>query len=94
MTPAVSYGCGSKPTFYTSLDGHFTAEGVYIRSGPYTSCARYGEGYESDFLKVWCYTVNSNGVLWVYLNDRTTGVRGWSEAHYVAWSGGAITPCV
>ena len=82
----VTFGCGSKPTFVSSTDGGFTGQGISIRSGPSTSCRRYGLGYEGDTLKVWCI-VSSAGTNWVYLNDRTTGVRGWSEAHYVAWSG-------
>jgi hypothetical protein len=92
-TPDISFGCGSAPTFYQSNNGHFTSQGVNIRSGPYTSCASYGLGYEGNTLKVWCYTANSNHVIWYYLNDRTTGVRGWSEARYVAISGGPM-PCV
>jgi hypothetical protein len=82
----VSFGCGSVPTFVSSLNGGFTGLGIRIRSGPSTSCSRYGLGNEGDTLKVWCEVANA-GVTWVYLNDRTTGVRGWSDAHYVAWSG-------
>jgi hypothetical protein len=85
-----SFGCGSVPPFYGSDDGHFTGQGINIRSGPRTSCASYGLGYEGDALKVWCSVTEPGDVTWYYLNDRTTGVRGWSEARYVAVSGGVM----
>jgi hypothetical protein len=87
-----NWGCGSVPAFVSSKDGAFTGQGISIRSGPSTTCTRYGLGYEGDILKVWCQ-VASGGLNWVYLNDRTTGVRGWSDAHYVTWSG-SLAGCV
>ena len=47
-------------------------------------------GYEGDALKVWCSVTDPDDVTWYYLNDRTTGVRGWSETRYVAVSGGVV----
>jgi hypothetical protein len=87
VTPAVTFGCGSVPRFVSSNDGTFTGQGINIRSGPYTRCTPYGLGYRGQVLKVWCYYVNSNGSVWVYLNDRSTGVRGWSDAQFVTWVG-------
>jgi hypothetical protein len=87
-----SWGCGSVPKFVSSTNGAFTGLGINIRSGPSTSCIAYGQGNEGDILKVWCQ-VASGGLIWAYLNDRTTGVRGWSDAHYVSWQGGLPT-CV
>jgi hypothetical protein len=81
-----SFGCGSVPKFVSSTDGGFTGSGISIRSGPSTNCARYGLGYQGNILKVWCLVANG-GINWVYLNARTTGVRGWSDAHFVTWSG-------
>ncbi len=37
-----------------------------------------GEGEPSDGVTVHCRQRNSNGVLWDYLTDRTTGKKGWS----------------
>lgn len=74
----------------TSDDGHFTGQGINIHSGPRTSCSSYGLGYEGDALKVWCSGTEPGEVTWYYLNDGTTGVRGWSEARYVAVSGGIV----
>ncbi|HEV2452442.1 MAG TPA: SH3 domain-containing protein [Streptosporangiaceae bacterium] len=85
-----NWGCGSVPTFVSSKDGGFTGSGINIRSGPSTSCTVYGLGYEGQILKVWCQ-VSSGGASWVYLNDRTTGIRGWSLEHYVSFSGGLPT---
>jgi hypothetical protein len=82
-----NFGCGSAPRFVSSNDGTFTGNGINIRSGPYTGCRSYGLGYRGNALKVWCYVINNNGYFWVYLNDRSTGVRGWSAAQYVTWSG-------
>ena len=87
-----SWGCGSVPAFVSSTDGAFTGQGINIRSGPSTTCTVYGLGYEGQTLKVWCIVANG-GTNWVYLNDRTTGVRGWSVAHYVTWSG-SLPGCV
>jgi hypothetical protein len=92
VSATTNFGCGSVPRFVSSNDGTFTGNGVYIRSGPYTGCSPYGLGYRGNYLKVWCYVINNNGYLWVYLNDRSTGVRGWSAAQYVTWTG-AIPYC-
>ena len=83
-----SFGCGSVPAFVSSNDGAFAGQGVIIHSGPYNACTPYGEeNSPADTLKVWCFVVNNNGGIWVYLNDRTTGVRGWSDANHVTWTG-------
>lgn len=89
--PAVSFGCNSSPTFVSSNDGAFTGQGINIRSGPSTSCnPPLGLGYEGQRLKVWCAwpAVNPG---WVFLNDRSTHVRGWSAIQFVTWTGGIPT---
>jgi hypothetical protein len=88
-----NFGCGSVPAFYGSVDGHFNGQGINIRSGPRTSCTSYGLGYEGNALKVWCSVTEPDGVTWYYLNDRTTGVRGWSEVRYVVVTGGGVMGC-
>jgi hypothetical protein len=88
-----NFGCGSVPMFYGSVDGHFNGQGINIHSGPRTSCTPYGLGYEGDALKIWCSVTEPDGVTWYYLNDRTTGVRGWSEVQYVIVTGGGVVGC-
>lgn len=94
VTADISFGCGSVPTFVSSNDGSFTGQGVNIRSGPHTYCnPPFGLGFEGDTLKVWCIHFDGSGSgAWVYLNDRSTGIRGWSDAQFVTWSG-SIPAC-
>jgi|SRR5215831_993958 len=85
--PEAAFGCRSAPAFRSSKPAAFTGTAISIRSGPFTRCSRNGLGYEGQIVRVWCGYNNSNNVFWVYLRDRTTGVQGWSQAHFVTWSG-------
>lgn len=80
VTTDISFGCGSVPTFVSSNDGGFAGQGINIRSGPHTYCnPPFGLGFEGHTLKVWCIHFDGSGSgsgARVYLNDRTTGIRG------------------
>jgi hypothetical protein len=56
--------------------GSFLGTNINIRTGPFTSCTAIGEGQPSNAVTVHCKQTNSNGVLWDYLTDRTTGKTG------------------
>ena len=89
-----SFGCTSRaPAFHGSIPAHFKSAGINIRTGPHASCTSRGLGYKSNTVRVWCYQANSPSVIWYYLNDRTTGKRGWSRSLYVTITAGGPTPC-
>lgn len=68
--------------------GEYTAEGVYIRSGPGTSYAILGVGYTSHSVCAH-YAVAENfsppGPAWIYHTNRTTGVVGYSHGVYLGY---------
>jgi hypothetical protein len=58
----------------------FDASGVYIRTGPHTSCTALGQGQLTHNVDYHCWAVGDtvNGwSTWTYLRDTTTGVSGW-----------------
>jgi hypothetical protein len=54
-------------------------DGTAIRRGPFTDCDILGRGYRTQGIDVHCHVYNTNGVLWVYVRDTTTGVAGWAR---------------
>lgn len=79
--------CIQNPTANSQNTAHFTGTNVNIHTGPFTACTPIGEGEPGDSVTARCAKLNSNNVLWVYLNDHTRGKIGWSEAKFVTWSG-------
>mgnify|MGYP001174268753 CR=1 FL=1 len=91
-TRTASIHCNATPDFVSSGNGNFTGNGINIHSGPHVGCGVYGDGYQEDQLKVWCFYY-SGRTKWVYLNDRSTGLRGWSEARYVVYDVTHVGAC-
>ena len=83
-SPAPTADCGSNPTYNTNTGASFTANGVNIRTGPSTSCASKGVGYETNSVTVHCDDPDTG---WFYLTDNSTGVTGWSSPSYVTFPG-------
>lgn len=84
-------GCGWTPANDSKVSGTYNESGVYIRSGADTSCAALGEGFPGQSVTVHCVWYNSgDGLIWDFLTDNTTGVRGWSADEYVNWTGGVL----
>jgi hypothetical protein len=73
------------PDLYDHGGIHFLS-GTNIRRGPYTDCDVLGSGYPNDGIDVHCAVFNSNNYLWIYLEDTTTGVRGWSREDALSWN--------
>jgi hypothetical protein len=90
--PAHCSGWSTHPDLYSSGGIQF-GNGTYIRTGPYTDCTGLGLGYPSQGIDVHCARVNSTGNLWVYLQDTSTGVAGWSRIDTLNWNGGPIPDC-
>jgi len=85
VTPAIN--CIQNPGTNGGNTGHFTGQGVNIRTGPSTTCTVVGSGFESNAVTARCgKPVGSQ--FWVYLKDRTTGKIGWSEYPLITWDGG------
>ena len=82
---ASAAACPQTPGRSNDAPGHFTGDGVNIRTGPSTSCTSRGLGYRSHAVIVHCY-----GSGWVYLTDTTTRVTGWSSSQFVSSSGAAV----
>jgi hypothetical protein len=76
--PAHCSGWNTHPDLYNSGGISFQS-GTNIRHGPYTDCTIYGEGFPGQGINIHCAVINSNGLLWFYLEDTTTGVSGWSR---------------
>ena len=73
-----------------AVGGDYTANGVYIRTGPHVSSPAVGEGYPGQGANVYCYTYGDDiggDYRWVLNQDRATGKTGYSSAHYMRWSG-------
>lgn len=84
-------GCGWTPANNSNIPASFNASGVNIRTGADTSCTVIGEGYPGQSVTVRCAWYNSgDNRWWDYLDDKTTGKRGWSAEEYVNWSGSAL----
>lgn len=90
--PAHCSGWGTHPDLY-SAGGFSFGNGTYIWSAPYTDCTALGQGYPSQGIDVNCARVNSNGNLWIYLRDTSTGKAGWSRIDALYWDGSAIEDC-
>lgn len=86
------YGWTTHPNLYGAGGIHFK-DGTYIRRGPYTDCDGFGLGYPSQGINAHCYVDNTNGVYWVYVEDTTTGVAGWSQLSTLNWDGSPIPWC-
>lgn len=88
-TPAQAASCPQSGPTYAQY-GHYTYEGVNIRSGPTTGCVVVGAGYSSHTLLYRCYTEGTPvgwATTWTYLTDLTTGVTGWSSDYYLSGAG-------
>src|SRR5215470_3400861 len=73
VTPAIN--CIQNPSTNGGNTGHFTAQGVNIRTGPSTTCTVVGSGFENHSVTARCgKPVGSQ--FWVYLKDHTTGKIG------------------
>ena len=84
VTPAID--CTQNPGTNGGNTGHFTGQGVNIRTGPSTTCTSVGLGYESHSVTARCgKPVGSE--FWVYLKDHTTGKIGWSRYPLITWDG-------
>jgi hypothetical protein len=90
--PAHCSGWGTHPDLYHS-GGISFGNGTYIFSAPYTDCTAVGQGYPSQGIDAHCARVNSSGYLWVYLQDTSTGVAGWSRIDALHWDGSPIPDC-
>jgi hypothetical protein len=85
-------GWNTHPDLYHAGGIHF-GNGTYIRRGPYTDCDGFGLGYPSQGIDVHCFVINSSNYAWVYLEDTTTGVAGWSRIDTLSWDGSPIPSC-
>ena len=85
-------GWTTHPDLY-SAGGISFKDGTNIRRGPYTDCDSFGLGYHSQGIDVHCGRLNSSGYLWVYLEDTSTGVAGWSRIDALNWDGSPIPDC-
>ncbi len=79
------------------VPGDYTASGVNIRTCPWTSCASRGLGYPGQGMNIWCYKQGqavgpNNNTIWMYHQNKSTGVYGYSSAVYVKFFG-AVDPC-
>ena len=90
--PAHCSGWNTHPDFYNAGGIHFKS-GTYIRRGPYSDCTALGQGFPSQGINVHCGIVNSDGYLWFYLVDTSTGVAGWSRYDAVNWDGSPVADC-
>ncbi|MBM6404920.1 hypothetical protein JQN72_11770 [Phycicoccus sp. CSK15P-2] len=76
--PAHCSGWNTHPDRYSVGDFSF-GNGTAIRRGPYTNCDRLGLGYPGHGIDVHCAQRNTNGVVWIFVRDTTTGVNGWAD---------------
>lgn len=90
VAPAVD--CTQSPAGpFASSPGHFTGQGVNIRTGPSTTCTVVGLGYEGQAVSVHCYyQVNP---VWFYITDKATGVEGWSKYPLVKVNNVGVIAC-
>lgn len=83
---APNVNCIQNPATDSNItQGSFLGTNINIRTGPFTTCTAIGEGQPSNAVTVHCKQTNSNGVLWDYLTDRTTGKKGWSQDQFVGY---------
>ncbi len=78
-----------------AVAGHYTADGVRIRSCPSTSCTTFGLGYPSQSAAIYCYktgTVVNRSPYWYYNRDNATGVVGYSSDAYMSFNG-SVSRC-
>jgi len=81
-----------------SASGHYNADGVRIRSCPFTTsnCVILGLGYPSQNVTVTCWktgTTVNGGNIWYYHRNRATGVVGYSTEIYITVTSGSIPHC-
>ncbi len=91
--PAHCSGWNTHPDVYNKGDIVF-GNGTYMRTGPYTDCPANGQGYPGHGLDAHCFVSNANNVAWIWVDDTTTGERGWAQANALHYTGdGTIAHC-
>jgi len=81
-----------------SASGRYNADGVRIRSCPFTtsSCAILGLGYPNQNVTITCWkpgTTVNGGNIWYYHRNLSTGVVGYSTEAYITVFSGSIPRC-
>ncbi len=95
LTAAASSGVLLAAPAQAAVAGHYTGDGIRIRSCPSTSCTAYGVGYPSHSATIYCYktgTVINGSPYWYYHRDNTTGVVGYSADAYMSFNG-SVSRC-
>lgn len=76
--------------------GHFTGNGVNIRSGPGAGYSSLGQGQSGQRVSITCYYYanhGDSGQKWYYLKNRVTGVTGFVSSAYIRVTSGAVGYC-
>jgi hypothetical protein len=50
---------------------------AYVRTGIGNPCSIIGHVYTGDRLGLHCYTIDTSGRMWSYLDDFDSGATGW-----------------
>ncbi|NEA64627.1 SH3 domain-containing protein [Streptomyces sp. SID12488] len=76
--------------------GHFTGDGVNIRSGPGTGYSSLGQGQSGQGVEITCYyyaNFGDSGQKWYYLKNKATGVIGFVSSAYIKVTSGGVGYC-
>jgi uncharacterized protein YraI len=80
-----------------NASGHFTGDGVNIRSGPGTGYSSNGQGQSGQSVSIYCYyyaNYGDSGQKWYYLRDKATNVTGFVSSAYIKVTSGAVGYCL
>jgi hypothetical protein len=79
-----------------SAPGHYTGDGVRIRSCAHLNCRIDGLGYPGQSVTIHCYVYGDrvgSSTIWYRHRDNSTGVTGYSSEVYLDLNSGVIYHC-